>query len=93
MAPELGTLAESNAALDAVADELQRLQDESGKKLLWGTACLFAHERYAMGAATSPYPEVYAYAGAQVKKAIEVTHRLGGEGYTCLLYTSDAADE
>ena len=82
VAPELGTLAESNAALDAVADELQRLQDETGKKLLWGTACLFAHERYAMGAATSPYPEVYAYAGAQVKKAIEVTNRLGGEGYT-----------
>ncbi|MFP6899798.1 MAG: xylose isomerase, partial [Opitutales bacterium] len=82
VAPELGTLAESNAALDAVTEELQRLQDESGKKLLWGTACLFAHERYAMGAATSPYPEVYAYAGAQVKKAIEVTHRLGGEGYT-----------
>jgi xylose isomerase len=35
-----------------------------------------------MGAATSPYPEVYAYAGAQVKKAMEVTNRLGGEGYT-----------
>ena len=82
MAPELGTLAESHAALDAVADELQRLQDATGKKLLWGTACLFAHERYSMGAATSPYPEVFAYAGAQVKKAIEVTHRLGGEGYT-----------
>ncbi len=82
VAPELATLTESNAALDAVADELQRLQNETGKKLLWGTACLFAHERYAMGAATSPYPEVYAYAGAQVKKAMEVTHRLGGEGYT-----------
>ena len=82
VAPELATLAESHAALDAVADELQRLQDATGKKLLWGTACLFAHERYAMGAATSPYPEVFAYAGAQVKKAIEVTHRLGGEGYT-----------
>jgi len=75
-------LAESNAALDAVVDELEGLQQQTGKKLLWGTACLFVHPRYAMGAATSPCPEVFAYAAAQVKKAIEVTHRLGGEGYT-----------
>ncbi|MBT7924946.1 MAG: xylose isomerase [Opitutae bacterium] len=82
IAPELGTLAESNSALDAVVDELEGLQQQTGKKLLWGTACLFVHPRYAMGAATSPCPEVFAYAAAQVKKAIEVTHRLGGEGYT-----------
>ena len=82
VAPELDTLSESNSAFDAVADELEGLQQQTGKQLLWGTACLFAHKRYAMGAATSPYPEVFAYAGAQVKKAIEVTHRLGGEGYT-----------
>ncbi|MBC8347264.1 MAG: xylose isomerase [Verrucomicrobia bacterium] len=82
IAPELSTLSESNSALDAVVDELEGLQQKTGKKLLWGTACLFVHPRYAMGAATSPCPEVFAYAGAQVKKAIEVTHRLGGEGYT-----------
>ena len=82
VAPELPTLAESNKALDAVVDELEKLQGETGKKLLWGTACLFAHPRYAMGAATSPYVDVFAYSAAQVKKAIEVTHRLGGEGYT-----------
>ncbi|MEM8952763.1 MAG: xylose isomerase [Verrucomicrobiota bacterium] len=82
VAPELGTLAESNAALDAVADELEKAQGETGIKLLWGTACLFAHPRYNQGAATSPYADVFAYAAAQVKKAMEVTHRLGGEGYT-----------
>ena len=82
IAPELGSLSESNAAFEAVVDELASLQDATGKKLLWGTACLFAHNRYAMGAATSPYPDVFAYAAAQVKKAIEATHRLGGEGYT-----------
>ena len=82
VAPELASLAESNKALDAVVDELEKLQGETGKKLLWGTACLFAHPRYAMGAGTSPYVEVFAYSAAQVKKAIEVTHRLGGEGYT-----------
>jgi len=82
VAPECATLEESNAALDAVADELEKAQNETGIKLLWGTACLFAHKRYNQGAATSPYADVFAYAAAQVKKAIEVTHRLGGQGYT-----------
>lgn len=82
VAPELPTLAESNKALDAVADVLESEQKRTGKKLLWGTACLFAHPRYCQGAATSPNAGVFAYAAAQVKKALEVTHRLGGEGYT-----------
>ncbi len=81
VAPELGSLAESNKALDAVAETLAEKQARSGKKLLWGTACLFAHPRYAQGAATSPSLPVYAHAAAQVKKALEVTHRLGGSGY------------
>lgn len=81
VAPELATLAESNRALDAVADVLESEQRRTGKKLLWGTACLFAHPRYCQGAATSPNAGVFAYAAAQVKKALEVTHRLGGEGY------------
>ncbi|MCB1062201.1 MAG: xylose isomerase [Verrucomicrobiae bacterium] len=82
VAPECATLEESNAALDAVADELEKAQQKTGIKLLWGTACLFAHKRYNQGAATSPYADVFAYAAAQVKKAMDVTHRLGGEGYT-----------
>jgi xylose isomerase len=81
VAPELGSLAESNKALDAVAETLAAGQAGTGKKLLWGTACLFAHPRYAQGAATSPSLPVYAHAAAQVKKALEVTHRLGGSGY------------
>ena len=82
VAPEGATLAESNANLDAVADVLLEEQNRTGIKLLWGTACLFVHPRYNQGAATSPYAESFAYAGAQVKKALEVTKRLGGEGYT-----------
>lgn len=82
VAPECDTLAESNQALDAVVDELEQAQKATGIKLLWGTACLFAHKRYNQGAATSPYADVFAYAAAQVKKAIDVTHRLGGLGYT-----------
>ena len=81
VAPELDTLQASNQALDRVADRLLEKQQESGKKLLWGTACLFIHPRFAQGAATSPYLDVFAHGAAQVKKAIEVTHRLGGLGY------------
>ena len=50
--------------------------------MLWGTACLFAHPRYAHGAATSCNADVFAYAAAQVKKAIEITQKLGGAGFT-----------
>ncbi len=81
VAPELGDLQASNDAFDAVADELEKAQKETGIKLLWGTACLFAHKRYNQGAGTSPNADVFAYGAAQVKKALEVTHRLGGEGY------------
>ena len=82
MAPEGATLAETNRNLDAVADVLAEEQQRTGIKLLWGTANLFTNPRYMHGAATSPNAEVFAHAAAQVKKAIEVTHRLGGQGYT-----------
>ena len=49
--------------------------------MLWGTANLFANPRFMHGAATSPEPKVFAYAAAQVKKAIEVTKELGGQNY------------
>ena len=54
---------------------------DTGIKLLWGTANLFGHPRYAAGAATNPNPEVFAHAAAQVKTALELTHQLGGENY------------
>mgnify|MGYP003639564308 FL=1 len=82
IAPELGDLAASSAALDVVVAKLKQKQSETGVKLLWGTACLFSHPRYAQGAATSPDANVYAYAGAQVKKALEATKELDGLGYT-----------
>ena len=82
VAPELGSLKESNDAFQAVADHLQKLQKKTGIKLLWGTACLFAHPRYNQGAGTSPSADVFAYAASQVKKAMDVTHQLGGLGYT-----------
>jgi xylose isomerase len=63
--------------VDVVAEQMERI----GVQVLWGTANLFAHPRYMSGAATNPNPEVFAYAAAQVKKCLEVTHRLGGHNY------------
>ena len=82
VAPEGKSLAASNKNIDAVAKVLKAEQQRTGIKLLWGTACLFANPRYMHGAATSCNADAFAYAAAQVKKAIEVTHQLGGEGYT-----------
>ena len=76
------TLAENHANLDEVVKVLKDEQDRTGVKLLWGTANLFSNRRYMHGAATSPNLDAFAYAGAQVKKAMEVTHELGGLGYT-----------
>ncbi|RPG84366.1 MAG: xylose isomerase [Coraliomargarita sp. TMED73] len=82
IAPELNDLAASSAALDHVVAKLKDKQAETGVQLLWGTACLFSHPRYAQGGATSPNADVYAYAAAQVKKALECTKELDGLGYT-----------
>jgi xylose isomerase len=53
----------------------------TGVRLLWGTANLFTHPRYAGGAATSSDPQVFAWAAAQVRCCLEMTMRLGGENY------------
>jgi len=82
VAPEGKTLADSHKNLDTVAAALKTHQEKTGIKLLWGTANLFSNPRYVHGAATSCNADVFAYAAAQVKKAMEVTQMLGGEGYT-----------
>jgi len=81
VAPEGKNLAETNKNLDRVVKELKKFQKNTGVGLLWGTACLFVHPRFMHGAATSCNAEAFAYAAAQVKKAIEVTHELDGAGY------------
>jgi xylose isomerase len=102
VAPEGGTYAETRANLDASVERIERHMGRTNAKLLWGTANLFGHPRYAAGAATNPDPEVFAYAAAQVKTMLEVTHRLGGanyvlwggrEGYETLLNTDLAREE
>jgi len=82
VAPHGKTLRESNKHLDTIVDLLKQQQKATGIKLLWGTAQLFVHPRYAHGASTSCNADVFAFGAAQVKKALEVTHELGGAGYT-----------
>src|SRR3954471_10217764 len=82
VAPHGQTLRQSNEYFDTIVALLKEQQERTGIKLLWGTAQLFVHPRYMHGAATSPNAEVFAFAAAQVKKALEATHALGGEGYT-----------
>jgi len=81
IAPEASTLAQTNKNLDAIVAHAKQLQKATGIRLLWGTANLFSNPRYMCGAATNPDAHVFAYAAAQVKKAMETTHALGGENY------------
>lgn len=75
------TLAESEKRLQEIVEYAKLKQQESGVKLLWGTANLFSHPRYMNGASTNPDFQVLAYAAAQVKNAIDATIALGGENY------------
>jgi xylose isomerase len=81
IAPEGRSLAESNRNLDKLVAHAKQLQKATGVKLLWGTANLFSNPRFMCGAATNPDAHVFAYAAAQVKKALDVTKELGGENY------------
>jgi xylose isomerase len=96
VAPEGSTPRESLENLRVLTDVLAHHQARTGVRLLWGTANLFSHRRYMAGAATNPDPEVFAFAAAQVKAALDATQRLGGanyvlwggrEGYESLLNT------
>lgn len=81
IAPEGDSLQEKLDNLDVIADIIEEKMKETGIKCLWGTTNGFSNPRFVHGASTSPNADVFAFAAAQVKKAIEVTHRLGGENY------------
>lgn len=96
VAPEGASLAEFHTNLRRIGEVFARKMQDTGVRLLWGTANLFSHRRYMAGAATNPDPEVFRYAAAQVKNVLELTHELGGanyvlwggrEGYETLLNT------
>jgi xylose isomerase len=97
IAPEGKSLKESNANVSAMASYIEKKMAKARKQLLWGTANLFSNRRFMAGAATNPDPDVFAYAAAQIKHAMDVTKGLGGanyvmwggrEGYETLLNTN-----
>lgn len=72
----------------ALSDNLRRAtealaahQDRTGKRLLWGTANLTNHRRYAAGALTNPDPDIVACAVHQIRDCLNATHALGGQNY------------
>jgi len=81
IAPEGESLKEFQANLDVIVPIIKENMKKYNKKLLWGTANLFNNPRFMHGAGTAPNADVYAYAAAQIKKAIDITIELGGAGY------------
>ena len=81
VAPEGNSIQEYINNLSIMTDILLEKQQQTGVKLLWGTANCFTNPRYAAGAATNPDPEVFACAATQVVHAMNATHKLGGQNY------------
>ncbi len=81
LVPEAETIAETNQRIDEIADYIQEKMQKTGKKLLWGTANMFSNPRFMNGAGSSNSADVFAFAAAQIKKALDVTVKLGGLGY------------
>tara|TARA_Y100000817_G_scaffold314231_1_gene312410 strand:- start:4654 stop:5985 length:1332 start_codon:yes stop_codon:yes gene_type:complete len=78
---EGSSLKESEERLNKISDYAQEKKNSNNIKVLWGTANLFSNPRYMNGAATNPNFDVVSYAGAQVKNALDITQKLGGENY------------
>ena len=81
LAPEGENLAQTNARLDEITDYIKEKMAQTGIRCLWGTANMFGHPRFMNGAGSSNSVEVFCHAAAQVKKALELTVKLGGKGY------------
>lgn len=101
IAPEGSNLKEKHENLDEITEYIEGLMEKTGIQCLWGTTNAFSHSKFVHGASTSPNADVFAVAAAQVKKAMEITKRLGGqnyvfwggrEGYETLLNTDTALE-
>jgi xylose isomerase len=75
------SLSQYEKHMQLITDYAKQKQDETGVKLLWGTANVFSNPRYMNGASTNPDFNVVAWAGTQVKNAIDATIKLDGENY------------
>ncbi len=81
LVPEADTIEETNKRLDELTDYIKEKMDKTGKKLLWGTANMFGNPRFMNGAGSTNSADVFCFAAAQVKKALDLTVKLGGKGY------------
>tara|TARA_B100000029_G_scaffold153785_1_gene149026 strand:- start:4327 stop:5640 length:1314 start_codon:yes stop_codon:yes gene_type:complete len=81
IAPEGNSYNETKKNLNHIVDLMEKKMEDTGMKLLWGTANAFSHKRYMAGASTNPDPEVFAFVAAQVKNCMDITKRLGGQNY------------
>ncbi|MFV0466210.1 MAG: xylose isomerase [Lachnospiraceae bacterium] len=81
LVPEAETLDETNQRLDEITDYLKVKMEATGISLLWGTANMFSNPRFMNGAGSTNSADVYCFAAAQIKKALECTVKLGGKGY------------
>ena len=81
IAPEGDTLRETDKNLDKVVDKIEENMKSTGIKLLWNPSSLFTNPRFVSGASTSPFADIYAYAGGQLKHSLEIAKRLGAENY------------
>ncbi|WP_099467183.1 xylose isomerase [Konateibacter massiliensis] len=81
IAPRGKTLAETNEILDKIVAVIKEEMKRTGIKCLWGTTNAFGDDKFVHGAGTSCNATVFAYAAAQIKKAMEITKELGGENY------------
>ena len=79
--PEAADIKETNARLDEITDYMLEKMKGTDIKCLWGTANMFSNPRFMNGAGSTNSAEVYCFAAAQVKKALELTVKLGGKGY------------
>ena len=81
LVPEADDIKETNARLDEISDYILEKMKKTGIKCLWGTANMFGNPRYMNGAGSTNSADVFAFAAAQVKKALDITVKLGGRGY------------
>ena len=79
--PEASDINETNRRLDEISDYILEKMKATGIKCLWGTANMFSHPRYMNGAGSTNSAEVYCFAACQIKKALDITVKLGGKGY------------
>lgn len=81
LVPEADDINETNKRLDEITDYILEKMNETGIKCLWGTANMFSNARYMNGAGSTNSADVFCFAAAQVKKALDLTVKLGGKGY------------